>query len=177
MMRRPAECEDDVIGSRGTEHVDGGRWHAKVLSILLALFIFRVSAQLVQRLWPTPLLPPFDAWQSGALPYGMLVAAQVLIIGGVAAIIVKMSRGSLKPRRKIGTALLVLGGLYMTGAIFRVVAGMSFLSNVWFFRAMLPGLFHIVLAGIVLVLGHFHMATRRPSPDLTRPRSQALEDG
>lgn len=132
------------------------RRHAMVLTLLLALFMLRVAAQLMQWLWPTPLLPPFGRWQSGTVSYAVLVASQAAIILAVAALIAALWRRRLRPRRSLGVVLLALGTVYMLGAAFRLVAGLSFLSHIAFFRATLPSLFHMVLAGIVLTLGHFH---------------------
>lgn len=145
-----------MVKSHSVERSDAGRWHAAALFVLLALFAFRVSAQLVQLLWPTPLLPPFQAWQSGTVPYGILVVAQSIIILVLGIIIVRIFRGLSKPKRNVGIALLALGAVYMLGAAFRLIAGMSFLSHLTFFHAPLPSVFHMVLAGIVLTLGDFH---------------------
>ncbi|HNK14812.1 MAG TPA: hypothetical protein PLZ20_09620, partial [Nitrospira sp.] len=49
---------------------------------LLLLFLFRVLAQMIQLVAPVAVLPPFHAWQSGALPYPVLVGVQVLILAG-----------------------------------------------------------------------------------------------
>ena len=43
---------------------------------LLLLFFFRVAAQLIQAYSPVTSLPPFETWQSGALPYPLLVSSQ-----------------------------------------------------------------------------------------------------
>jgi hypothetical protein len=145
-----------MIDSLGARHPAAGRRHATALALLLAAFAFRVAAQLVQLLWPTPLLPPFAMWQSGTVSYPVLVASQLLIIAAVATVIVGLWRRRLRPRRKLGMALLTVGAVYMLGAAFRLVAGLSFLSHLAFFRATLPSIFHMVLAGIVLTLGHFH---------------------
>jgi hypothetical protein len=144
-----------MIESLGAQHPAAGR-HAALLALLLALFVFRVLAQLTQWLSPTSLLPPFDAWQSGTVPYAALVVAQLLIIAAILAVIFRMRRGKLRPRRELGAALLALGAIYMAGAAFRLVAGLTFLSHLSFFRATIPSLFHVVLAGIVLTLGHYH---------------------
>lgn len=147
--------------SLGGQRADNAGRHAAILSLLLALFVFRASAQLVQRLWPTPLLPPFEMWQSGTVPYAVLVASQAVIIVAVAALIAALWRRRLRRRRGLGVALLVLGSVYMLGAAFRLVAGLSFLSHIAFFRATLPSVFHMVLAGIVLTLGDFHFRGAR----------------
>jgi hypothetical protein len=146
-----------MINSHSAQRSNAGSWHAIGLVILLMLFVFRVSAQLVQLLWPTPLLPPFQAWHSGTVPYIVLVVGQSIIILVVGLTIVRILQGRFKPRRSVGMALLVVGAVYMLGAAFRLVAGMSFLSQLPFFHATLPALFHIVLAGIVLTLGDFHV--------------------
>jgi hypothetical protein len=139
--------------------VSQARWnhgHAAALLALLILFLGRVAAQLVQRLWPTPLLPDFAAWQSGLLPYGALLASQFLILALVLQQAVQIWRGRARPRRRLGLVLLALGGIYMAGAALRLAAGVANLFDLPFFQAKLPALFHMVLAGVVLVLGDFH---------------------
>lgn len=143
------------------------RAHALALTALLILFFGRVAAQLVQRLWPTPLLPDFAAWQSGLLPYGVLLVAQLLILALVLHQIARIWSGRARPRRPLGSVLLALGGLYMAGAAFRLAAGVAKLIDLPFFQAMLPSVFHMVLAGVVLVLGDFHFrgaGVRRGGP-------------
>lgn len=135
------------------------RWneaHAALLAALLLLFLGRVAAQCVQWLWPTPLLPDFAAWQSGLLPYWLLLASQIFILAVVLHQIVRIWTGGARPNRRLGAVLLVLGGVYMAGASFRLAAGIANLFDLPFFQAKLPSLFHMVLAAVVLVLGDFH---------------------
>jgi hypothetical protein len=141
----------DQTKRRGAKH-----WHVGTISVLLTLFVFRAAAQLIQSLKPTTLLPPFAAWYSGTVSYAMLVPVQVLIVAAGAVLIVRMHRHSLKPNRRLGIVLLMLGAAYMLGAVFRLVAGLTFLSDIPFFAASLPAFFHIVLAGIVLTFADFH---------------------
>ena len=140
--------------------VSQARWnhtHAALLAALLLLFLGRVAAQLVQRLWPTPLLPDFAAWQSGLLPYWVLLAFQLVILAAILHQLVRIWTGRERPKRRVGILLLVLGGVYMAGAAFRLVAGAANLFDLPFFQAKLPAFFHMVLAGVVLVLGNFHV--------------------
>jgi hypothetical protein len=143
----------------------GNLGYAALLAALLLLFLGRVAAQLVQRLWPTPLLPDFEAWQSGLLPYGLLLASQLAILAAILHQLVRIGTGRARPRRRLGLMLLVLGGIYMAGAAFRLAAGVADLFDLPFFQAKLPAFFHMVLAGVVLVLGDFHVrgAGLRPS--------------
>ena len=143
------------------------RAHALALTALLILFFGRVAAQLVQWLWPTPLLPDFAAWQSGLLPYGVLLVAQLLILALLLHQTVRIWSARARPRRPLGGVLLTLGGLYMAGAAFRLAAGVAKLIDLPFFQAILPSVFHVVLAGVVLVLGDFHFrgaGARRGGP-------------
>jgi hypothetical protein len=135
------------------------RWneaHAAALVALLMLFFGRVAAQCVQWLWPTPLLPDFAAWQSGLLPYWLLLASQILILSAILHQIVRIWTGRARPKRRLGAVLLALGGVYMAVAALRLGAGVANLFELPFFEAKLPSLFHMVLAAVVLVLGDFH---------------------
>jgi hypothetical protein len=66
---------------------------ARALWTLLALFALRVLGQLLVLLGVAPFLPPMDDWQSGLLPYPLLLASQVLILALCATICMQFSRG------------------------------------------------------------------------------------
>lgn len=126
---------------------------AIILAALLFLFVVRVTAQLVQLLAPTDLLPPFAAWQSGALPYSILLASQIVIVGISVCVIVLLWRGWLPQRRRLGLACLVFGAIYFAFMAFRLIAGLTFLAGAPFFGATLPAIFHLVLAAMLLIIG------------------------
>ncbi len=132
------------------------RPYVAVLSVLLAAFVLRVLAQLMQAFSDVPWLPPFEAWAAGGLPYPVLIVFQVIIVAAVVEVTRKLARGDLPPRRKWAAWLLGLGAVYFAAMAFRLAAGLTFLvDNAWF-AASLPAFFHLVLAGIVLTLGHYH---------------------
>lgn len=54
---------------------------------LLILFFFRVAAQLIQAFSPVTVLPPFEIWQSGALPYPVLVLFQLIILAACSRVV------------------------------------------------------------------------------------------
>ena len=132
------------------------RAHVAVLSVLLAAFFLRVLAQLMQALSNVTWLPSFEAWAAGGLPYPVLVAVQVIIIAVAVEVIRKLARGTIKAQRKWSFWLLALGGLYFLVMAFRLAAGLTFLGDNDWFAASLPAVFHLVLAGYVLTLGHYH---------------------
>ena len=62
-------------------HRSHGRW----LVWLLGAFLLRVAAQPLALVLAWPWLPPFAAWQSGALPYPGLLASQLILAAWMAA--------------------------------------------------------------------------------------------
>ena len=141
---------------------------AAVFGVLLLAFIGRVVLQLRQRLDPTPALPPFEAFQSGALPYPALLASQAAIIAVGLFILRGLLTQSWRPNPKLGRVLRILGGVYLAAAAFRLVAGLTILRHVAFFALPIPSTFHMVLAGMVLVVADFHLSSgqrkRRDGP-------------
>ncbi len=132
------------------------------LSVLLALFCFRVLAQLLQHYLALPFLPPFDAWQSGAVPYGILLASQILIIAIYFWILMRIMTNRMQPSRRQGWIFLFIGIIYFLAMVLRLAIGLTGLSDHHWFRSYLPILFHFVLASYLIVVGVFHFqATAR----------------
>ena len=126
------------------------------LAVLLALFCFRVVAQAVQKFSPVDFLPPFDAWYSGALAYEVLVSFQIVIIAVCLRIMVSFFKGNVLPKRSSGILCLAAAGLYFSVMVYRLVAGLTFSADHYWFSARIPTVFHLVLASFGLLLGHFH---------------------
>ncbi|HEX5007309.1 MAG TPA: sterol desaturase family protein, partial [Hyphomonadaceae bacterium] len=107
-------------------------------------------------------LPPFSAWQSGTLPYPVLVLSQFAIIVASTWAIIAISRGKLGPSPRIGLLVLVAGILYFSFMAFRLVAGLTFLKDSPFFGVILPAVFHLVLASMLIIVGlHLRRQTLR----------------
>jgi len=85
-----------------------GKW----LIVLLALFVFRVGAQLLQLISPVTILPGFKDWQSGALPYGVLFVIWVIIFSFCLKIIFKFMKSQVHPDKKFGKYCLIFGIMY-----------------------------------------------------------------
>lgn len=144
-----------------TTHSTRSRNYARVLTLLLGLFVFRVTAQLLSMHFDVAPLPSFDAWHSALLPYPLLVAAQFAIIAVCFWLCIRMYRDAIIPRRKLGTALLVIGSIYFAAMLLRLTLGLTVLATHFWFSHHLPTLFHFVLASFVLLLGHFHFTQER----------------
>jgi hypothetical protein len=148
----------------GTAQTRHHRIYVIALSILLALFCFRVLAQLLQLYIDIPFLPPFEAWQSGAVPYKGLLAAQILIIVFYAWILRRFASGRIRPNRKPGWIFFIIGLIYFLVMAVRLFVGLTGLSEHYWFHSYLPTLFHFVISGYLLVVGYYHLqATARPS--------------
>lgn len=133
------------------------KFYVTVLTILFSLFCFRVLAQLVQAYIELPFLPPFDIWQSGAIPYRFLFSTQVLIIALYGWILWRFVTNRASPSRKQGWAFLLIGLIYFLIMALRLVIGLTGLSEHYWFRAYLPTLFHFVLSAYLIIVGYFHL--------------------
>jgi hypothetical protein len=134
------------------------RSHVTILSLLLATFVVRVLAQLVQFYSDVAWLPPFGAWAAGGLPYPILVGLQVIIIAIAVDAIGKLARDALPAQRKWAFFLVGTGAVYFIVMALRLVAGLTILAEVPWFAASLPAIFHLVLASFLLTIGHYHWA-------------------
>jgi hypothetical protein len=144
-----------------------GRRHGLALSVLLAAFVVRVGIQLWQLVSPTDALPPFEAWQSGTIPYWMLLVSQVVIVVVSLWLIAGLLRGITKPNLTAGRVITWIGIVYFTFAVGRFVAGFTVAKDVPFLDDHLPGFFHIVLASMVLIAGDFFRGGERLMPAKT----------
>lgn len=111
-----------------------------------------------------PYLPPFSAWHSGALPYGVLVTSQLLIIVMMVHVCYRFTLGRVVAKRKTGFMLLLIGGIYFLGMLGRLLLGLFILPGHAWFGQILPTLFHLLLALFVLLVGRFHFSPRQEPP-------------
>jgi hypothetical protein len=131
-----------------------------LLWLLSLAFGLRVTGQAVQRWAPQPFLPPFDAFQGSNLPFGFLLTAQLVILAAMLRAAWGVQRGTLTRSVQAAKVLRWMGGLYMAGSLLRLGIGLGTESAPEWFRAWLPAVFHVVLAGFVLVLASYH--SQRP---------------
>lgn len=130
--------------------------HIWTLRLLLTIFVVRVAAQPLTLWIAAAYLPPFDAWESGALPYAVLLISQLAIVAGAYFLIRGLSSGAARARRGVGQVVLAAGGVYGGVMLARLLLGATVLTGHPWFARPLPTLFHLDLAAFVLVYGHFH---------------------
>jgi uncharacterized membrane protein len=125
---------------------------------LLGLFAFRVLGQLAVAAGMAPFLPPMDAWQSGLLPYPMLLVLQLVTLGVLGHVCVHFSRGRgyfVESRRWLATPLWIAGWVYAVSMVVRYAVLRT---------DIIPVVFHLVLASFLLTVAHGHR--RRLGPDV-----------
>jgi hypothetical protein len=131
--------------------------YAPWLWVILFIFSCRVIAQFSLTITEVPFLPPFEAWYSGAVPYPQLLALQLLTIIVLGWVAWRFHRAKVVAMRSMGIVLLLLGSLYFSVMVIRLLVGFADLSvAVWFHRPI-PSFFHLVLASFILLAGHFHL--------------------
>ena len=102
------------------------------------------------------LLPPFDAWQGSALPYELLLSAQIAILAVMARLAWQVRADKLQRRAGVGRALTIAGWIYCSVMLIRLCIGVAAPAAPGWFKAWIPGVFHLVLAAFVLTLAAYH---------------------
>jgi len=131
------------------------------LSVCLGLFVFRVISQVVVLVLPLAYFPAFDAWHSAVLPYPALFTSQLILIGLLGWVVARYWRAPVAANPGRGRWLSRIGWLYWSAMGLRVVLGLSLLAHVHFFAQTLPGLFHLILASMLLLAGDYHQRGAR----------------
>jgi hypothetical protein len=147
------------------------RRHAIWLIVLLALFVFRVLAQLLQWTFPISWLPSFAAWHSATLSYPVLVGTQIAIIIAAVWLIRGLLLDAIAPNSLLGRVLTWFGAVYFVGSVLRLFAGLTFGRDNAFLGAYLPGVFHVVLALMVLTAANYYRNGAPLIPKSLRPGS------
>ena len=132
---------------------------AAALWTLLALFTGRVAGQLAVSLDAAPFLPPMEQWQSGLLPYPVLLASQLVLIAGLGTVCQQFSRGAgyfVDRRPWLGAPLWIVGWIYAGGMVVRYAVWMAIKPEERWTGDLIPVVFHIVLATFLLVVADHH---------------------
>ncbi|MCK4868126.1 MAG: sterol desaturase family protein, partial [Alphaproteobacteria bacterium] len=133
-------------GSAAERPTSGWNGPTAIMAILAAAFLFRVFAQLIQSLWPTPALPSFEAWQGSGLPYPVLLASQAAIVAAMGWAIGRRLTGRAVFAPGLHRAVFWLAIVYFVSMAARLLGGLIWLSDVIWFSRPLPAVYHMVLA-------------------------------
>ena len=131
------------------------RRYALAVAGLAVAFAARVAGQALQKWAPVSFLPPFDDFQGSGLPYPALLGSQVAILAVAATVIARMSRGKSLISPRLTWPVALFGALYFTVMAVRLVLGLSVLSDSGWFSTWIPTVFHLVLAGKLLLIAAY----------------------
>lgn len=138
--------------------------YAPLLWLLLGLFCLRVLSQMLVAFFHVRFLPPMEEWYSGLIPYPWLLLSQFLIILLYGKICLDFTTGQgfwVRPRRTLGSGLLVFGSLYLGAMIIRYVIRMGLYPEERWTGGAIPIVFHWVLATFLLLVGRYHWTRTR----------------
>jgi len=131
------------------------RRRCAALWLCLAIFVARVVGQIEVLLLAPRWLPPFMAWESGWVPYPVLLPVQILLIGLMAAIASDHNRGCgptwvthTRTRRR----LTAFAAAYAALMLLRLVVTAALPPHSLVDRGLIPILAHWDLAGFIALL-------------------------
>lgn len=135
-----------------------------LLWVCTILFLGRVMAQVLVGIYHPPILPPWDAWYSGVLPYPWLLLSQLLLLMFMTVVNVDTGRrtgGFYVTRPGTRRFLAWFAMLYAGSMVVRYAARMITLPDERWLGDTLPIWFHFVLAGWVWLVASASEPRRR----------------
>ena len=130
-----------------------------VLWLCSVLMLLRVAGQLVVCLRAPAWLPPMAEWQSGLVPYGFLLATQVVVLVLMFWISSDFWRGAgswVQPLPRLGRVVLAWSYLYAGAMVGRYIIRMARKPGERWLGGTIPIIFHSVLAGFQWTFGQYH---------------------
>ena len=131
------------------------------LCLFTLLLLGRVLGQLVVATTAPRWLPPMEQWQSGLLPYPVLLASQAVVLTLMVWISLDFSRGAgfwVEPRPRLGLAALWWSYLYFTAMVVRYIIRMVRRSDQRWLGGTIPIIFHSIVAAFQWTFGTFHVS-------------------
>ncbi len=130
------------------------------LTLCTVLLYLRVAGQIIVVLRAPRWLPPMNQWQSGLLPYPVLLLGQGIVLAFMTWIAVEFARGYgrfVEPRwPNAGTIFMWIGRVYFAGMVVRYVIWMWRRPDQRWFGGTIPIIFHSVVAAFVYAFGRYH---------------------
>jgi hypothetical protein len=130
------------------------------LWLFTVLLIGRVLGQIVVVLRAPRWLPPMEQWQSGLLPYPMLLAGQAVVLTLMIWISIDFSRRAgfwVAPHPRLGLAAVWWSYLYAGAMVVRYVIRMARRPDQRWLGGTIPIIFHTVVAAFQWTFGMYHV--------------------
>jgi len=134
-------------------------WLVWLLTILLTA---RVVGQIVVVMRAPRWLPPMEQWQSGLLPYPILLAGQIVVLTLMVWISIDITNGGgrvVYPRRPaVGLAIVWFSYVYFGLMVLRYIIRMHRRPDQRWLGGTIPIIFHSFVAAFLYVVGRYHLA-------------------
>ena len=130
-----------------------------VLWLLTILLSGRVIGQLIVYFRAPKWLPPMEQWQSGLVPYPLLVAVQAVVLALMVSISRDFWRGAgfwVDPHPDLGLVVLWWSYVYAAAMVVRYVVRMVRRPDQRWLGGTIPIIFHTVVAAFQWVFAAFH---------------------
>jgi hypothetical protein len=130
------------------------------LWLFTVLLIGRVLGQIVVVLWAPRWLPPMEQWQSGLLPYPILLAGQAVVLALMIWISIDFSRDAgfwVAPHPVLGLAAVWWSYLYAGAMVVRYIVRMTRRPEQRWLGGTIPIIFHTVVAAFQWTFGTYHV--------------------
>ncbi len=130
------------------------------LWLCTVLLVGRVLGQIVVVLRAPRWLPPMEQWQSGLLPYPVLLVGQAVVLTLMIWTSIDFSRGAgfwVAPHPRLGLAALWWSYLYAGAMVVRYVIRMARRPDERWLGGTIPIIFHTVVAAFQWTFGMYHV--------------------
>ena len=134
------------------------------LWLLFGLFCLRVLGQMLVVFAKVSFLPPMKEWQSGLLPYPVLLVSQLVIIAVFSKVAADFTREAgyfATLHARLGRSLVYFGWVYLLAMVLRYIVRMALYPEARWFGGTIPIFFHWVLASFILLVGYYHRTSAR----------------
>jgi hypothetical protein len=128
------------------------RCRSFALWLCLSLFVVRVVGQIEVVLSSPSWLPPFQAWESGLIPYSLLLPIQIILIAWMAIVASDPWRGSgyfWVTQQKTRRRLKIFAGLYFAVMLLRLLITVAISPHTLLERGLIPVIAHWDLAAFI----------------------------
>jgi hypothetical protein len=133
--------------------------YGPILWLLTALLFLRVIGQLIVYFIAPKWLPPMAQWQSGLVPYPLLVVVQAVVLALMVSISIDFSRGEgywTEPHPRIGGAAYWWSYLYFGAMVVRYFVRMTRRPDQRWTGGTIPIIFHSLVAMFQWIFGAYH---------------------
>jgi hypothetical protein len=128
------------------------RWRQVALWLCLSFFVIRVIGQIEVVLLSPSWMPPFRAWESGLIPYSLLLPVQIILTAWMAIVAADQWRGSghfWVTHRSTRRRLKIVAGIYFTVMLLRLVITVAIPPHTLLERGLIPVIAHWDLAAFM----------------------------